>query len=111
MPGAERSPSEPINDEDQDDAHVAAQQWVHQLRVFYTHAGVAAASLTIIFAVNLVTNLEAGLTSDWSTWWSLWALIGWTAGLAVHGLVVRLNRPKPAISSWEQQQIDRVLSR
>lgn len=97
--------------EDQDDAHLAAQQWVHQLRVFYAHAGGAAACLTIIFAVNLATNLAADLTSEWSAWWSGWALVGWTPGLAVHGLVVRLQRPKPATSSWEHQQIDRVLSR
>jgi len=97
---------------DKTDAHTAAaRQYVEQLRVFYVHAGVAAASLTIIFAVNLATNLSAGLTSEWSAWWSSWAVIGWSSGLAVHGLVVRLNRPKARTSSWEQQQIDKVLAR
>lgn len=129
MAGIERSPSKSIDDEstpampepneppnqpsidDHDDARLAAQKWVHQLRVFYTHAGVAAATLTVIFAVNLVTNLAAGIADEWPAWWSVWALIGQSAGLAVHGLVVRLNRPKPAISTWEERQIDKVLSR
>lgn len=129
MSGDEYSPSESINGERtlvmpepaatphqpstaaQADARLAAQQWVEQLRVFYPHAGVAAASLTLILAVNLATNLGAGIASEWSAWWSLWALVGWAPGLAVHGLVVRLNRPKPAVSNWEQQQIDRALSR
>lgn len=110
MPGPTETPDRPTT-EDQDDARLAAKQWVHQLRVFYAHAGGAAACLTIIFAVNLATNIPAGLTSEWSAWWSGWALIGWTPGLAVHGLVVRLQRPKPAMSNWEQQQIDKVLTR
>lgn len=94
-----------------DDLIAAAQEYVEQLRVFYVHAGIAAASLLMIFFINLMTNLSAGSTNDWSSWWSAWAVIGWAAGLGVHGLVVRLNRPKPAASGWEQRTIDRVLDR
>ena len=110
MPEPTAAPHQP-SIEDHDDARLAAQQWVQQLRVFYAHAGAAAACLTIIFFVNLATNLAAGIAGEWSAWWSGWALIGWSAGLAVHGLVVRLNRPNAAASSWEQQQIDKVLTR
>ena len=87
----------------------AARRYVQQLRVFYVHAAVFAAGMTVIFAVNLLTNLSAGIAGEWSAWWSVWALIGWGAGIAVHGLVVRLNRPSPSPAMWEQRQIDRIL--
>ena len=110
MPPAERSHEPAL--EDLDDARIAAaQQYVRGLRVFYAHAGVAAASLTVIVAVNLATNLAAGITGEWSAWWSGWVLLGWSPGLFVHGLVVRLQRPKFDTSSWEQRQIDKVLAR
>jgi len=99
------SQGEQAADERQD----AARRYVEQLRAFYVHAAVFAASMTVIFAVNLLTNLSAGVTSEWSAWWSVWALIGWGAGIAVHGLVVRLNRPALASSAWEQRQIERML--
>lgn len=99
------SQGEQTADERQD----AARRYVEQLRAFYVHAAVFVASMTVIFAVNLLTNLSAGIASEWSAWWSLWALIGWSAGIAVHGLVVRLNRPSLASSTWEQRQIDKML--
>lgn len=63
-----------------------------QLRAFRAHAGVFAAVMPLIFAVNLFVNLAAGLT-HWSTWWSAWAFIGWGFGIAVQGVVVRIARP------------------
>lgn len=89
----------------------AAQHYVQQLQAFYVHAAVFAAGMVIIFAVNLVTNLSAGIAGEWSAWWSVWALIGWGLGIVVHGLVVGLNRPSPSSSTWEQRQIDKLLSR
>jgi len=102
------NPTPPSSEVDQD-RHEAARRYVQQLRAFYVHAAVFAASMTIIFAVNLFTNLSAGIAGEWSAWWSVWALIGWGAGIAVHGLVVRLNRPSVASSTWEQRQIERML--
>ena len=93
-------------DQAADERQEAARRYVEQLRAFYVHAAVFAASMTVIFAVNLLTNLSAGIAGEWSAWWSLWALIGWGAGIAVHGLVVRLNRPSLASSTWEQRQIE-----
>ncbi len=63
------------------------------VRVFQAHAAVAAGSIALILAVNLLTNLSAGTAGEISAWWSLWALIGWSAGLGVHGLVVWLSKP------------------
>jgi hypothetical protein len=94
-----------------DERQKAARQYVEQVRVFYAHAVVFAASMTIMFAVNLLTNLTAGIARDWAAWWSAWAFIGWGAGIAVHGLVVRLNRPSPSSSTLKQQQIERALGR
>ncbi len=61
--------------------------------VFQVHAAVFAVSTFAIFLVNLLINLAAGLTGDLWAWWSLWVLIGWGLGIAVHGLVVRFARP------------------
>jgi hypothetical protein len=69
-----------------------------QVRAFQVHAVVFAATMVLIFMVNLLTNLAAGTAGYWSAWWSLWALIGWGSGIAVHGFVVWLNRPLPAVS-------------
>ena len=92
-----------------DEREKASRRYVQQLRVFYVHAAVFAGSMTINLAVNLFVNLQAGIADEWSAWWSIWALIGWGAGIAVHGLVVRLNRPSLSSSTWEQRQIDRIL--
>jgi hypothetical protein len=80
-------------DQATDEQEEAARQYDQQLRVFYVHAAVFAGSMAINIAVNLLVNLSAGIAGEWSAWWSLWALLGWSSGLAVHGLVVRLNRP------------------
>jgi len=88
-----------------------ARQYVQQLRAFYTHAIVFAGSMVIIFLVNLAVNVAAGLTGEWWAWWSGWALIGWAVGLAIHGLVVRMARPKRSTSEWEQKQIDKILAK
>ena len=105
------TPTEARSQADQaaDEREEAAQRYVQQLRAFYVHAAVFAGSMAVILAVNLLVNLNAGIAGEWSAWWSLWALLGWSAGIAVHGLVVRLNRPSFSPMSWEQRQIDRML--
>ncbi len=95
-----------------DEREEAARRYVLQLRVFYVHAAVFAGSMAINILINLLVNLSAGIANEWSAWWSLWALLGWGAGIAVHavhGLVVRLNRPSLSPATWEQRQIDRLL--
>lgn len=89
----------------------AAKLYVRQLQAFYIHASTFVAGMAIMFVVNLATNLAAGIADNFWAWWSLWALVGWGAGIAVHGMVVRLNRPSAGSSSWEQRQIDKVLAK
>ncbi len=96
-------------DQAADEREEAARRYVQQLRVFHVHAAVFAGSMVVNFAVNLLVNLSAGIAGEWAAWWSLWALIGWGAGIAVDGLVVRLNRPSFASSTWEQRTIERIL--
>ena len=88
----------------------AARQYVDQLRAFYAHLGVFIISILAMLSVNLATNLSAGIAGEWSAWWSVWALIGWGTGIAVHGLVVWLNRPSLSSPTWEQRQIDKLLA-
>jgi len=88
--GSERV--DPALIENGDREHVSRPH-AEQLRALQAHAGVFVVGMAAIFGVNLVTNLAAGIGGSWSAWWSLWALIGWSAGVAIHGLVVWLNRP------------------
>ena len=39
--------------------------------------------------VNRFTNIAAGVTGEWLGW----SPIGWSRGIAVHGIAVRLSRP------------------
>lgn len=98
-------------DQATDEREQAARRYVEQLRAFYVHASMFAAGMLIMFAVNLVTNLSAGVAGEWTAWWSAWALLGWGIGIAVHGMVVRLNRPSSSSRTSEQQQIDKLLAR
>ena len=75
-----------------------AQLHADQRRAFHVHAGVFAAGMIVIFVVNLAINVVAGIADQWSAWWSAWALIGWSLGLAVHGLVVWINPSDNAAS-------------
>jgi hypothetical protein len=109
MSAPPQSPSQ--LDQATDEREEAARQYVEQLRAFYIHAGVFAAGMLVIFTVNLLTNLSAGIAGEWTAWWSVWAFLGWGLGIAVHGLVVRLNRPPSSSPTWEQQQIDKILGR
>lgn len=74
------SPAEPV---------MSVELWRRQRRAFTAHAAVFASGMVAIFVVNLA----AGIAGDWSAWWSVWALLGWSIGVAVHGFVVWLNRP------------------
>ncbi len=89
----------------------AARRYVEGLKAFLVHAAVFAAGMVIIVTVNLITNVSAGIAGEWSSWWSIWAFIGWGSGIAVHGFVVWLNRPSGSSPTWEERQIDKVLSR
>lgn len=92
-----------------DERREEARVYVQQLRAFQVHAVVFAVGMVVIVLVNLFTNIAAGITGEWSAWWSVWALIGWGLGIAVHGLVVRLARPRSSSRAREEQQIDKIL--
>ena len=95
------------DDQRREEAHA----YVRSLRAFYIHASVFAGSMIIIFIVNLATNLAAGIAGEWWAWWSIWVLLGWGLGLAIHGLVVRLSRPGGLYGpQWEDRQVDKLLS-
>lgn len=78
---------------DQINSTPTTNEYPRQVRAFQAHAGVFAVTMTVIFAVNLFVNLSAGIAGQWSAWWSVWALIGWSLGIAVHGLVLFLAKP------------------
>lgn len=95
---------------DDDDARrEEVRRYVRGLRAFQVHAAVFAASMTLIIGVNAAVNANAGTLGQWSAWWSVWSLIGWGAGLTVHGLVVRLARRNLFQHDWEERKIDEIL--
>lgn len=110
MSTSDHSPPPTTAGSSEDQRREAARLYVQQLRVFYVHAGVFAVGMAIIFVVNLATNAAAGIAGEWRAWWSVWALLGWGLGIAIHGLVVRLSRPGRSTSTWEEQQINKILS-
>ncbi|MGB9358826.1 MAG: 2TM domain-containing protein [Acidimicrobiia bacterium] len=87
-----------------------AREYGEQLRVFSVHACVFAGSMVIMLVVNLATNAAAGIIGDWWAWWSAYALLGWGLGVSIHGLVVRMSRPRGSGPTWEERQIDKILS-
>jgi hypothetical protein len=88
----------------------AARKYVQQRQAFRVHAGVEVASMAIIFIVNAAVNFAAGIAGEWWAWWSIWAFIGCSSAVMVHGLVVRLARPDRSGQSWEERQIDELLA-
>ncbi len=99
MPTPTEAPSH--RDEAPDERDEAARRYADQRRAFHGHVGGFATGMFIMFAVNLVTNISAGTADEWDAWWSVWALLGWSIGIAVHGFVVWLNRPSGAPSTAE----------
>ncbi len=99
MPTPTEAPSH--SDEAPDQRDEAAKRYADQRRAFHGHLGGFATGMFIMFAVNLVTNISAGTVGEWNAWWSVWALLGWSIGIAVHGFVVWLNRPSSAPSTAE----------
>jgi hypothetical protein len=98
------APADTQDDRDTDDRHTddrdmndesgdAARLYAQQVAAFRVHAVVFAASMILIFGVNLATNLAAGIAGQWQAWWSAIALLGWGLGVTIHGLVVRMSRP------------------
>lgn len=69
------------------------ENYAEQRAALIVHSYVAVAGLAVIVLVNALTNAAAGRFTEWSAWWCVWAVLGWTSGLAVHGFVVWLNRP------------------
>lgn len=100
MPTPTEAPSH--RDDAPDERYEAAGRYADQLRAFYGHVGGFATGMFIMFAVNLVTNISAGTAGEWNAWWSVWALVGWSIGIAVHGFVIWLNRPSFASSTAEE---------
>jgi ABC-type phosphate/phosphonate transport system ATPase subunit len=66
-----------------------SQRRRQEQQAFRIHVGVFAGTMLLIFTVNLLTNLAAGITGQWGAWWSAYALFGWSIAITIHGLMVR----------------------
>lgn len=101
---------------DQPDGHrdeqrrADARRYLEQEAAFRVHAMVAACSLAVIVAVNALINVSAGIADEWWAWWSLWAVLGWGIGIAIHGIAVRTARHRLASSGSDDDRIDALLA-
>ena len=87
------------------------RQWVRQLRAFYVHATLYVAVSVMLVLINLVINANADRLGEWGAWWSMWSVLGWGIGIAVHGLVVLLARHNLFGDDWEARKVDELLAR
>ena len=76
-----------------------AIQYVKGIKEFYTHA-----FMFIVFAVTLL------LFKDGSEPVIKWGLLGWGAGLIIHGLVA-FEKIRLIGVSWEKRQVEKRLGR
>ena len=93
----ERDMNEKIEQLDDDEAE--AIQYVKGIKEFYTHL-----LMFVIFAIAIVVTRDTGEPII------RWGLLGWGAGVLIHGLVafekIRLIGPQ-----WEKRQIEKRLGR
>ncbi len=87
-----------------------AREYAHELRAFQMHAIVYAIGMVTIIVVNWATNAAANITGEWEAWWSVWALLGWSIAIAVHGLAVRMSRVRRFGSTWEERKVEDIVS-
>lgn len=86
-----------------DDAkYRAAKQHVEAVKGFYIHMLVFACVMSGLFGLNAFM--------PGTPWWVQWPLIGWGAGLLMHGLLV-YSPPRLFGAGWEERKIRERMER
>ncbi len=86
----------------EEQAEVAAFDYVRRLKGFYLHLTRYVAVIALLFVINAVTSPNY--------WWAFWPMLGWGIGIAMHGLKV-FGRDWPLGPDWERRQVERRLGR
>jgi hypothetical protein len=89
----------PLND---DERYRRARRRVGALRGFYIHA------LVYVLVNGALIGLNSVLPHG--GWWSVWSVLGWGIGLAVHGACVFAG-PVFLGRDWEERKIRELLAR
>lgn len=84
-----------------DAALAEARKQVKEIRSFYIHAGTYALIISGLWLLNAVS---AG------GWWVQWPMLGWGAGLGVHGLSVFAGRSLFG-PEWEARKVAELMAR
>jgi 2TM domain len=79
---------------------IIAKMRIEEIKSLYVHAG-------IYGIVNVVLILINVFAEDGS-WWSLWALLGWGIGLAIHAACV-FGPVSTFMMKWEQRKIAQLM--
>lgn len=72
---------------------------VRSIKGFYSHGAIFALVMTILAVVDVATG---------SPYWVQWPLLGWGAGIIVHGLIV-YGRIPLALSDWERRKVEQMI--
>lgn len=86
-----------------DDAKYAeAKRHFGAMKAFYIHGLIFVVAMSVLVGVNALAR--------GGVWWVQWPLLGWGAGLLVHGLLV-FSPPRLFGADWEQRKIKEHLER
>ena len=75
---------------------IKAHQRVQELTGFWVHFAVFVLVMTLLLAVNLAGDVDAG-------WWVQWPLLGWGIGIAAHAWGVFAHMPD-LIARWQHRK-------
>jgi hypothetical protein len=79
---------------------IVAKMRIEEIKAFYVHAGIYTIVNIVLISINIFNQDEV--------WWSLWALLGWGIGLAIHGMSV-FGPISVLMMKWEQRKIAQLM--
>ena len=79
---------------------IIAKMRIEEIKAFYVHAGIYGVVNTLLIIINWMNFDEV--------WWSLWALLGWGVGLAIHAMAV-YGPISTLMQRWEQRKIAQLM--
>jgi hypothetical protein len=79
-----------------------ARKRVEEIKGFYIHLGVYLIVNAVLFTIDMIASP--------GTLWFFWPLLGWGAGVAVHGFAV-LTESRLLGPEWEERKMHEILQR
>ncbi len=89
---------------------ISIRRRVHRLAEFYRHLLVFVIAIGLLWILNALTIQASNRPATWTSWWAIWATMGWGIGLFVHAITVL---PVWGFFSqdWEDRKVQELLER